>query len=151
MTARLFPVVVALLIATLLVGAGCGGNGSSSASSADSTANVVRATEQARLHALVNKDVEAADKLHAADFELIDPVGETLSKEAAIDSGAAFRYTSWKPISPIRVRVYGDAAVIRYKSEIELNGQRGQYWHTDVYEKRAGQWKIVWAQTTGIP
>jgi hypothetical protein len=47
------------------------------------------------------------------------------SREAYIDSGDAFAYTAWKPISPIRVRVHGDSAVIRYKSEIELHGTRG--------------------------
>jgi ketosteroid isomerase-like protein len=149
--AQLFGVVAVLVITIPLVGVGCGGDGSTPASSAGSTANDIRATERARLHALLNNDVDAANKLHAADFELIDPLGETLSKEAYIDSGAAFDYTSWKPISPMRVRVYGDAAVIRYKSDLELHGTRGQYWHTDLYERRDGQWKIVWSQTTGLP
>ena len=85
----------------------------------------------------------------ATDFELINPLGETVPREAYIDSGDAFAYTAWKPISPIRVRVHGDSAVIRYESEIELHGTRGHYWHTDLYEKRNGQWQAVWSQTTG--
>ena len=56
---------------------------------------------------------------------------------------------------PIQVRLYGDAAVIRYQSELEIvvGGERvprGRYWHTDSYEKRDGQWQIVWSQATAI-
>jgi len=105
--------------------------------------------ERQRLHALLHHDIDTAQRLHAIDFELIDPLGEVLSRENVIDSGLAFAYTEFKPITPIRVRVHGDSAVIRYESEIELHGTRGHYWHTDLYEKRNGQWKIVWSQTTG--
>ena len=56
-----------------------------------------------------------------------------------------------KRISPIRVRVHGDSAVIRYESDLEIHGSRGHYWHTDLYEKRDGQWQIVWSQATGAP
>jgi ketosteroid isomerase-like protein len=100
---------------------------------------------------LLAHNLDAARKLHADDFELIDPLGETLSKEAYIDSGAAFAYTLWKPISPLRVRAYGDAAVVRYESKLEIHGSRGHYWHTDLYEKRDGRWQIVWSQATGAP
>lgn len=125
-----------------------GGDAGGGETSAETTADVVRATERERLRALLGDDVDAANTLHADDFELINPVGEPLSKEDYIDSGDAFAYTVFKPISPIRVRVHGDAAVIRYKSEIEIFGSRGHYWHTDLYEKRDGQWQIVWSQTT---
>jgi len=40
--------------------------------------------------------------------------------------------------------VHGDSAVIRYKSRLAINGSNGDYGHTDLYEKRAGQWPIVW-------
>ena len=142
---RLAPIFT---LALLLVVVGCGeGNSSGSGTAADVAA--VRATEQQRLRALLHDDLETASRLHADDFELINPLGETSSKEAYIDSGEAFAYTIWKPISPMRVRVHGDSAVIRYKSELEIHGSRGNYWHTDYYEKRNGQWQIVWSQTTG--
>jgi Domain of unknown function (DUF4440) len=150
-------ILTASVLAVLSVGlVGCGGRGSSgrAASSAQAraeTAAVIRATERQRLRALLEHDFDTANKLHADDFELINPLGEAVSKEDYIDSGAAFAYKVWKPISPIRVRVHGDSAVIRYESEIEISGIRGHYWHTDLYEKRNGQWKIVWSQTTGAP
>ncbi len=148
-------IISAAVLAVLSVGlVGCGGGDSSerTASSAQAqaeTAAVIRATERQRLHALLKHDFDTANKLHADDFELINPSGEVVSREDYIDSGAAFEYTVWKPISPIRVRVHGDSAVIRYESEIEIHGIRGHFWHTDLYEKRDGQWKIVWSQTTG--
>jgi ketosteroid isomerase-like protein len=143
----------ALLAATVLalVAGGCGLDHASKGEAAETTAAVVRNVERQRLRALLNHDLDTADKLHAADFELINPLGETQSKEAYIDSGAAFSYTIWKPISPIRVRVHGDSAVIRYESDLEIHGSRGHYWHTDLYEKRDGRWQIVWSQATAAP
>jgi Domain of unknown function (DUF4440) len=142
--------VAAALVVLCLGSAGCGGNDTSTTGSGDIAA-VVRATERQRLRALLAHDFDTAQKLHADDFELINPLGEVVSRERYIDSGEAFAYTEWKPISPIRVRVYGEAAVIRYESELELHGTRGHYWHTDLYEKRDGRWQIVWSQTTGAP
>jgi Domain of unknown function (DUF4440) len=149
-------IITAAVLAVLSLGlVGCGGGSTertaSSAQVPAETAAVIRATERQRLRALLKHDFDTANKLHADDFELINPLGEAVSKEDYIDSGDAFAYKVWKPISPIRVRVHGDSAVIRYESEIEIHGIRGHYWHTDLYEKRNGQWKIVWSQTTGAP
>ena len=145
---RLSVLSVVVFAVLSLVVSGCGGS-SDTSSSDKASAKVVRATERQRLRALLGNDLDTAQRLHADDFELINPLGETVPREAYIDSGDAFAYTAWKPISPIRVRVHGDSAVIRYESEIELHGTRGHYWHTDLYEKRNGQWQIVWSQTTG--
>jgi hypothetical protein len=44
-------------------------------------ADQLRAIERARLRSLVDADMATARRLHADDFELINPVGGTLSKE----------------------------------------------------------------------
>jgi hypothetical protein len=53
------------------------------------------------------------------------------------------------------VRLHGDAAVIRYQSQIQIlvSGKldSGRFWHTDSYEKRHGGWQAVWSQATRIP
>jgi hypothetical protein len=146
-------VATALVAATVLAldAAGCGGDHAHTGEAGGTTAAVVRNIERQRLRALLKHDYDTAEKLHADDFELINPLGENVSKEEYIDSGDAFAYTIWKPISPIRVRVHGDSAVLRYESDLEIHGSRGHYWHTDLYEKRGGQWQIVWSQTTGAP
>ena len=119
-------------------------------------ADLLRATERERLRALVAGDLSRAAQLHADDFQLINPLGGVLSKEqylGGIDSGQ-IHYLFWEPGS-IGVRVYGQAAVIRYQSQLEIVVQghhipRQRYWHTDLYERREGRWQVVWSQATGI-
>lgn len=126
-----------------------------SASDPKSEADVIRATERDRLHALVEADVERARQLHAEDFQLINPRGESVSKEqylGGIESGR-IDYLVWEPVSPIDVRLHGKAAVIRYQSQLEIvvQGERvplQRYWHTDSYEKRDGRWQVVWSHAT---
>lgn len=53
------------------------------------------------------------------------------------------------------VRVHGNAAVMRYRSEIEIifkgtHMARDRYWHTDTYEKRDDSWQVVWSHATAI-
>jgi ketosteroid isomerase-like protein len=117
----------------------------------------IRAAERERLRALVDADVEAAGRLHAEDFQLINPLGGSLSKAeylGAIASGE-IDYLVWKP-GDIEVKFYGDAAVIRYQAELQIKvaalpeAPSGRFWHTDVYENRNGQWQVVWSQATQI-
>jgi hypothetical protein len=119
---------------------------------------VVRATERERLRALVDKDMESANKLHADDFELIDPSAQVSSKQQYLDGIASgdVTYRVWEPDTRIDVRFYGVSAIVRYRSraEVVIGGQTVPYrgaWHTDLYEKRGDQWQVVWSQATGLP
>jgi hypothetical protein len=110
--------------------------------------------ERRRLRALVDADLGVADELHADDFQLITPGGDSLSKQEylqAIASGDV-HYLVWDP-EEIESFVHEDSACLRYRSTIEIvvDGQEiapGRYWHTDFYEKRAGRWQVVWSQAT---
>lgn len=121
-----------------------------------STVEFLRETERARLRALVDGDLERASALHASDFQLITPIGAALSRDqylGAIASGQ-IRYVTWDP-GEIAVRTYGAAAVIRYRAHLEVvfSGHSvplSDYWHTDIYEQRDGQWVVVWSQATNI-
>ena len=123
--------------------------------SKDDEAEAIRQLERERLGALVNADVQRARELHSEEFQLVNPRGETLTKDqylGGIESGQ-LDYLLWEPVSPIAVRLHGDAAVIRYRARLEIvvDGQRvpeAQYWHTDSYEKHAGNWQVVWSQAT---
>jgi len=120
----------------------------------DREVELLRSTERERLRALVTGDVERAARLHTDDFQLINPLGGALSKAqylGGIGSGQ-IHYLYWEP-EPIEVRLYGDAAVIRYRSELEIVVQgrhipRQRYWHTDLYERRGGQWQVLWSHAT---
>jgi Domain of unknown function (DUF4440) len=108
----------------------------------------IRAVEHRLLHALLAKNYDTVDKLLANDFELITPTGDVVSKDVYL-SGTAFTYRRFKPITRIRVRVYGKAAIIRYEATIQIRGGiSGRDWHTDLFEKRAGRWQMVWSQAT---
>jgi Domain of unknown function (DUF4440) len=126
------------------------------ASSADLEMDEIRATERERLRALVSADIEVARQLHADDFQLINPLGGALSKEQYLGAVAAgdINYIVWEP-ETIEVRLYGQVALIRYRSQIEIvvQGQHvplRHYWHTDAYETRSGYWQVVWSQATAI-
>lgn len=123
-------------------------------SSAEEEAELLRATERERLRALVAGDVERAGQLHTDDFQLINPLGGALSKEQYLGgiSSGQIHYLHWEP-ETIAVRLYGDAAVIRYQSQLEIVVQgrripRQRYWHTDLYERHGMQWQVVWSQAT---
>ena len=124
---------------------------------AQDKADQLRAIERARLRSLVDADVATARRLHADDFELINPRGGTLSKEQYLRDIASgdLDYLEWKP-EEIRVRLYHDSAVIRYKAHlvVSVKGSAGRsvtFWHTDLYERRKGHWQVVWAHATQIP
>jgi hypothetical protein len=147
----LLTVVAALALAATAVSV------MASTTSDSTTADRIRAIEQTRLRALVDADITVAGPLHADDFQLINPVGEALSRGdylGAIASGD-LDYLVFEPASPIEVRLYGQSAIIRYQSNIDivvagLGRLTHQAWHTDLYERRNGQWMTVWSQATAI-
>jgi hypothetical protein len=105
---------------------------------------------------LVEADLNVARRLHADDFQLINPVGRVLSKEEYLGGVASgeIDYLVWEPDSEIAVRFYGEAAAVRYQAntEIVVGGETFNLrnWHTDIYERRDGRWQAVWSQATKI-
>jgi len=128
-----------------------------SIANAQSEADQVRKIEHKRLLALVEADINTANLLHSDDFQLINPFGGILTKDEYLEAIASGEvdYLVWEP-GPINVRFYGDAAVICYQAEIKIkvkslpNAPEGRFWHTDLYEKQDGYWKVVWSQATQI-
>jgi hypothetical protein len=64
-------------------------------------------------------------------------------------------YRTFTPISPIKVRLLGDAAAVRYESHIVIDipgvGRiDNDNWHTDLYEKVSGHWQLLWSQATPV-
>ena len=120
-------------------------------------ADLIRTAERERLRALVAVDIEVARELHADDFQLITPAGITRTKEQYLGAIAAgdLRYRVFELVSEINVRLYGEAAVIRYQSNLETETPTGKRpltrcWHTDSYERRDGRWQVVWSQATRV-
>lgn len=117
-------------------------------------AEQLRATERARLRALVAADMDAARLLHADDFQVVNPLGRAFSKDQYLGGVASGTtdYHAWEADS-IAVRIYGSAAALRYQSQVEMTvrGERRagtRAWNTALYERRNGRWQIVWFQVT---
>ena len=117
---------------------------------------LLREAERVRLRSLVTPDLPVAERLHADDYELITPGGSTMSKREYLDGIASgeLDYSVFEPISEIRVRLYDQTAILRYRVRIEIlvGGEQdsGNFWHTDAYELRHGVWQAVWSQATRI-
>lgn len=117
---------------------------------------LLRATERKRLQSLVEANIEVANQLHADDFQLINPLGGSLSKEQYLGwiASGMINYLVWEP-EDIAVRMHGELAILRYQAQMEIivGGQQSppnRLWHMDVYEKREGRWQVVWSQATEI-
>jgi len=120
------------------------------------TPDHIREVERSRLRALVERDMELAWQLHAADFQLVTPVGNTFTREQYLGKIAAgtLRYLRWEP-GPMDVRMRGETALIRYRATLELDAGNGQVtpfqcWHIDSYELNDASWQVVWSQATAI-
>ena len=100
--------------------------------------------------------METAAALHADEYQLITPGGAALSKDAYLGGVASgeLRYRVFEPTSDIAMRLFGDAAALRYRVRIEiLMGDAldaDEFWHTDIYEQRDDVWRVVWSHATRI-
>jgi hypothetical protein len=117
--------------------------------------DALRDVERQRLAALVEGDLATAATLHADDYELITPGGRAISKKEYLgDIGSgAIRFVVFEPAGEVRVRLEGDAGIVRYKALIDIRfpgdeRDHGVMWHTDYYERRDGQWRAVWSHAT---
>lgn len=113
--------------------------------------------ERYRLRALVERDMDVAERIHSPDYELITPGGHKHTKTSYLADVAAKRleYLVFEPTSPIAVRAAPDLIVLRYVALIRLSvGVADELefsaWHTDHYEKRDGSWTIMWSHATKI-
>ena len=116
----------------------------------------LRQTEQTRLKALVDADVAVAGPLIASDFELINPLGDVLTRDdvlGGVGSGG-LDFLADTITSPIKVRLHGNTAVLRYRHTIDIAVPVGHLthpaWTTAFYQRRKGNWQIVWEQTGAI-
>ena len=143
-------VLVALAAGTAALASGEGARGSRSAT------EQVRAAEHTMLKALVDADTATAGRLLAPDFQLINVLGEPETRsDYLLTLGGGIDYVKLTPVSPIKVRLYGNAAVIRHEVAFVVTAgpdrlkHRG--WITSVLERRHGRWQFVWSQTTPVP
>jgi len=111
-----------------------------------------RALETHRTRAIVQRDLEAFEALHAPEYQLITPSGRRYTRTSYLEliTAAPF-YAAWEH-GPMEVRVSPAMAVVRYQARITLSsGRVVECWHTDTYELRDAAWLAVWSQATELP
>ena len=115
----------------------------------------IRVLHNELVRAQVNNDVAALDRILADDHIFTNPLGgvqTTAERLAEVKSGN--RKLDALDIRDIRVRVFGDTAVVTSRATLEgrRNGQEisGEFRGIDVYVRRNGQWQVVAAQATRV-
>ena len=111
--------------------------------------------ETDRAAAAVKGDVATLEKQTADDYTFINLYGRMSDKSQMVN---AFKTGQTKltsnEVSDMKVRVYGDTAVITGKADIKgtLGGKdvAGQIMFTRVYVKKGGQWQSVAFQQTRV-
>lgn len=119
------------------------------------TAEVVKKLEQEWVDAYVKRDAAFLEGFLADDYGGTYPDGTVLDKKGEIEDvkSGAVALTEIK-LSEMKVRTYGDAAVITGRSTIKGNAKgqdvSGEYRFIDVFEKRGDRWQAVAGQVTRI-
>ena len=120
---------------------------------AASAEDELKKLETDRAAAVVKGDVATLEKQTSDDYTLINMYGQMSGKSQMVDnfkSGQTKLTTD--NISDMKVRVYGNTAVITGKADVEgtIAGKeaKGQVAFTRVYVKKGGSWQSVAFQQT---
>jgi ketosteroid isomerase-like protein len=115
----------------------------------------IKALEEVRNQAVLHGDVAALERMTSDDYTFVTLRGEQRTKSEILKGFASgsFKYES-RQISDLKVRVYGDTAVVTGRSVQKgtENGRdySGPYWFTRVYVKQNGRWISVALQNNFI-
>lgn len=111
-----------------------------------------RSLERTRTAALVERNMDLLQSLHAPEYQLITPAGKTFDRESYLGAIAdgTLRYVKWE-LGEIEVRASQSMAIVRYRARLEFpSGNSVACWHTDSYEPRGDLWQAVWSQATCV-
>lgn len=110
-----------------------------------------RELELRRTRALVERDIETVNELHAPEYELITPAGKVFDRSSYLDAIEREPFYAGWEAGEMAFRISPVMAIVRYKAKITFpSGRALLCWHTDAYENRAGLWQAVWSQATEI-
>jgi ketosteroid isomerase-like protein len=125
----------------------------------DKTANAeqeILSLEEERRQAILHNDAAAMDRLLAGEFIRTDFEGRTHDRadELSLYRNNRRQTQSWQA-TDVKVRVYGDAAVVteRVAAKDVLDGQPrdAEFRFTHVWAKRDGRWQLVARHGSHIP
>lgn len=142
--------VVAVMLSSCMVG-----QAQKASDSRLSDEEQIKSIEEERNRAILSGDAATLDRMTADDYTFITLRGELRTKAEIVKGfqSGAFKYES-RTISELKVRVYGDTAVVTGRStqKGEENGKdySGDYRFTRVYIRDKGHWMTVALQTTPV-
>ena len=147
-------ILAVTLTAAAVVVASAGPVGAQAASSA-AVEEQIKKIEKDRAAAVTQADVAALDAITSDDYTMINRNGRLMDKAqtmSGIKTGD-IKITS-NEVSDLKVRVYGDTAVVTGRSETKgtVGGRdvSGPNLFTRVYVKKNGRWQSVSFQQTAI-
>ena len=143
-----------LIGATILIALICGlPLARGQAGSDEQSAQSIRKREEGWIDAARSKDTKPLEEMLADDYTLTNPSGQVVGREeflARIKDGT-FKIESGE-YSNLKVRVYGDAAVVTGRVAIKgmwaESDVSGVYAFTDTFIRHAGKWQQVAGQVT---
>lgn len=122
---------------------------------AQNTEEEIKKLEMDRAAAVVKGDMAMVEKQTSDDYTLINADGQMASKQQMIEAFKSGKSKlSMNDLSDMKVRVYGNTAVVTGKSKVNgmMNGKdaTGSVIYTRVYVKKGGHWQSVALQQTRI-
>ena len=118
------------------------------AASSENVEQILSKMEQDWTVALLKGDAVFHESLLADDYIGIAPDGRITNKAQSVDEvrSGAFKTESMS-IDGVKVRVFGDVAVVTYgqseKSQFQGKDSSGRSLWTDIFVKRNGKWQIA--------
>ena len=110
-----------------------------------------RELELRRTRALVERNMNVLEELHAPEYELITPAGRVFGRKAYLEAIVREPFYSGWEAGDMAFRISAEMAIIRYKAKLVFpSGREVECWHLDAYEKKEGQWQAVWSQATEL-
>ena len=116
-------------------------------------ATEILALETQHNAAIAHRDVATLDRMTSADYTFVTPRGFLINKAQVLKALAngEFKY-EYRQIYDVKIRVYGDAAVVTgrslYSGQDQGHGQGGAFRYTRVYVRQNGRWLAVAWQAT---
>lgn len=140
-----------LLAITVLLVAACGWTFADTASDEQELTRLIKDFNTA----LVKADTAFLDKVLADDFVHYRPKGDVENKAEYLEDRKSRKVKFDSLIADdIKVRVYGDAAIVTYQSTAKGKDQHGtideQRRWTRVFVRKDGNWQLVHSQGTSI-
>ncbi len=144
-----------LMAVIIIVVPGCVTGGQAVPSNHDLAAAEVERVEHARLAAILKGDFDAVEKFIADDFIATYTNGAVVNRAEYLDrQRSGRRRLTSADHDDVRVKVYGDAAVItgRFTGKVMVDGKEQAFLtrYIHVYVKEHGQWWMVAMQNTNL-